>query len=791
LLLAFISFGSWNTYAQQRKIAIVITDEKGQALLNTTGSLHSMPDGKEMVKKIFQKGDSLQLETGKSYELRLTSVGKKKTSVSLDSTLTSSITIVMKTEDAVMDAVVVRSKKPLIKEEDDKTIVDATSIASSSTNAFEVLEKTPGAIIDQDGNVYLNSTTPASIQINGREMKMSSADLSALLKSLPANSILKIEVLRNPSAKYDASSSGGILNIVLKKGVKLGNNGSANIAYFQGIYPTATAGLTYNHQGDKWNYYSSYQYTQKNSFEKLNSIRGFALDSLLINQQSYTTYPSVSHYVNGGTDRSFSNGITIGFDTRFTSNDYNSQATNNLTFGKTGSIGFVGSNESKIQNYNQSYYWSNTANLKYKIDTLGSEWNNVLEYTKNSFNNDQQYINTLPFPVGVIVKGDGTNTTRKNQFSFQSDLTLKLKGAITLETGVKLSFGKSENESLYFKDTGNRFVDAFQTNTYKFTDNIHAAYFQVSKTILGFIIKPGVRFEHTDIRGVQRVPRDTSFSIRRNDFFPYIFIKHKLFKIFGQTLVASGTVRRTIKRPYYEALNPFPRFIDQYLYEQGNPTLKPQFTTNYELSVTFNDIPVASVGMNQTKDIFTGVIYQDDITKIAYRTFDNLGKNKEIYARLIAGIPPGGKYFFYIGGLYNFNAYRGFYQGQVFNYDRGSFTFFTFHEYKCTPTLTVSMQGFLRSRGLQQFYELETFGGMFLSANKSILKRKGSIIVSLSDVLRTNKVDFNFNRNQQTIAGSRVNDTRRLGVTFRYNFGIKPKEEKKEGFGNAPDASTP
>jgi len=71
------------------------------------------------------------------------------------------------------------------------------------------------------------------------------------------------------------------------------------------------------------------------------------------------------------------------------------------------------------------------------------------------------------------------------------------------------------------------------------------------------------------------------------------------------------------------------------------------------------------------------------------------------------------------------------------------------------------------------------------------LKRKGSIIVSLSDVLRTNKVDFNFNRNQQTIEGSRVNDTRRLGVTFRYNFGIKPKEEKKEGFGNAPDASTP
>ena len=115
---------------------------------------------------------------------------------------------------------VVSSRKPLIKEEDDKTIVDAEALTISSTNAFEVIEKTPGAIIDQDGNVYLNSTTPATIFINGREMKLSSADLSSLLKSLPANSVSKIEILRNPSAKYDAASSGGIVNIVLKKALK-------------------------------------------------------------------------------------------------------------------------------------------------------------------------------------------------------------------------------------------------------------------------------------------------------------------------------------------------------------------------------------------------------------------------------------------------------------------------------------------------------------------------------------------------------------------------------------------
>jgi len=105
----------------------------------------------------------------------------------------------------------------VVKQEDDKTVVDATVLAESSTNAYEVLEKTPGAIVDQDGNVYLNSMTPATIQINGREVKLSTADLASLLKSLPAGSVSKVEILRNPSAKYDAASTGGILNIVFKE----------------------------------------------------------------------------------------------------------------------------------------------------------------------------------------------------------------------------------------------------------------------------------------------------------------------------------------------------------------------------------------------------------------------------------------------------------------------------------------------------------------------------------------------------------------------------------------------
>jgi hypothetical protein len=252
--------------------------------------------------------------------------------------------------------------------------------------------------------------------------------------------------------------------------------------------------------------------------------------------------------------------------------------------------------------------------------------------------------------------------------------------------------------------------------------------------------------------------------------------------------MGSAIFRKSIRRPYYESLNPYPRLVDQYLYDVGNSALKPQFTTNYELNATFNDIPVFSFGINETKDIFTSVIYQDNNTRIAYRTFDNLGKNREYYFRLIGGIPPGKKYFFYLGALYNYNEYRGSFQNQPFNYDRGIYTFFTFHEWKVTKKLILNMQGFLRSKALQNFYELNTFGAMFVSVNYSLMNKKANIVLSCSDVFRTNQVQFQFDRNGQQINGSRIIDTRRLGITFRYNFGIKSKEEKKSSFETPQEA---
>jgi iron complex outermembrane recepter protein len=353
-----------------------------------------------------------------------------------------------------------------------------------------------------------------------------------------------------------------------------------------------------------------------------------------------------------------------------------------------------------------------------------------------------------------------------------------------MEAGFKTTASNSNNSAAYFLQQGNNptKIDSFQTNTFKYKESITSAYLQLSKKIFGFIIKPGLRLETTNINGRQIIPADTSLAIKRTDVFPYLYLRHKIMKLFGFELNGNAIVRRSISRPYYEVLNPYPKYVDQYLFDVGNPNLQPQFTTNYEFNITADDFTIFSVGVNKTKNIFSNVTYQDETTGIAYRTYDNVGKNKEVYLRFVGGIPPVGKYFFYAGAQMNINSYDGLYQGEPLNYSRKSWVFFMYHQLKISPTLSITANGFMRTKGLQNFYELNTFGAANVSFNKSVMKKTANIILSFNDIFLTNRTTFNLQQGNVSANGTRVGDTRRVGITFRYNFGIKPKEEKKQMF---------
>ena len=274
-LLLLLAFAHASTAQSVISLAVNLSSSPKDSLNDASITLYKLPDTLLIGSQLYKPGGNrFTLNTYTKYLLRVSSVNflpVERMIATTDKPLSLSIPVKRKTTD--LQDVTVVSRKPVIKQEDDKSVVDATALSNSSTNAYEVLEKTPGTIVDQDGNVYLSSLTPATVYINGREMKLSSEDLASLLKSLPASSVTKIEILRNPSAKFDAASSGGIINIVLKKGVKIGSNGSANIAYFQCVYSTQTAGFNINKSSGKLNSYLSYQFTRRNNYEELSSTR--------------------------------------------------------------------------------------------------------------------------------------------------------------------------------------------------------------------------------------------------------------------------------------------------------------------------------------------------------------------------------------------------------------------------------------------------------------------------------------------------------------------------------------
>jgi hypothetical protein len=335
------------------------------------------------------------------------------------------------------------------------------------------------------------------------------------------------------------------------------------------------------------------------------------------------------------------------------------------------------------------------------------------------------------------------------------------------------------NSTNYFRQfNGSRAKDNNRTGAYRYNENINAAYLQASKNISGIILKVGTRLENTNMKGDQLLPSDTSFTLHRTDLFPYIYLSRSVMNIAGYDLRAYLVYRRTISRPAYELLNPSMRYVDQYLFETGNPTLRPQFTKNYEANVSVNERPILAIGYNDTRDIFNQVVYQSDTSRsLAYRTYDNLGSNKEMYFRALGAIPPGKRYFFVVGTQYNHNYYEGLYQNKPLSYKRGSWSIFTYQTFKITPLTQFTLNGFARFKGQIQFYELSTFGALNMSLSQQLLNKKLIVTLSANDILYTNKNEFTLQQGTVNASGFRKSDTRRFGLNMRYNFGFRKREE--------------
>ena len=782
LILLFFCF-TFISNAQQSSILIKVVDSKnypvGYANIriatkeDSTKSFNYISDSFGLVK--------INLVPNKTFRFNVTALGFKKYTKDFLMKDQGILSLKLIDDPNQLKEVVVRSSKPLIRQEDDKSVVDPEPLAASSTNAYETVEKVPGIFIDQDGNIYLNGLSPAGVQINGRDLKMSASDIAILLKSLPPNAIQKIELIRTPSAKYDASGGGGLVNIVLMKGVKLGVNGSVNSGFSQGEYGNQFIGFNLNNNNDKLSSYVNAQYSNNNSYTITNSDRILSIDSVL-SQQARAVSPNHSVNMGYGFGKTIKEKWELSYDGRMSQNKFDNTTNSESFLHQISSNLNSGNLKSYVNNKGVNNFINQSFRVKLKLDTVGGEWVNDFSYNISNSNTDQIYSNVL-VANNSITGGNGNNGNDRTYFTFQSDVKKKGFGLV-IESGIKASVLNFDNHSNYTKTIlGKVAPDAFRTSSFNYTEQINAGYLQASKTWGPVVLKVGSRVEQTMMQGHQLVPKDTTFSLNRIDAFPYVYLSRKILMIMNYELRGFLVYRKTISRPSYDYLNPFAKYIDPFLYEVGNPNLKPQFTSNYEANISVDDKPLFAYGVNETTDIFTNVVYQSPTNKqVSYRTYDNLGKSRETYFRVIGVIPPGKKFFAVLGTQYNRNNYTGFYEGKPIAFNRGTWSLFTFQSFKLDAFSTITLNGFWRFKGQQQFYELSDFGTLNTTINRQFLNKKLTITASYNDFLFTNKNHFELHQGTQNALGYRESDSRRMGLSLRYNFGIKPKENKLEMF---------
>jgi iron complex outermembrane recepter protein len=777
-------------FSDGQDVTIKVKDESKDPLIGATVRLTAFDDS---TSKFSATTNVLGFATFnnvgfKIYNVKISYIGyvdiEKTISVQA---LTRSFEFTMEEKSQSLGVVKITSTKPLIHQEEDKMIIDPKPLVGISSNTLEVLESTPGLFVDYESGIYLTSATPAVIYVNGREQKLSNEDIMTLLRNLPPGSIEKIEVIKTPSSKYDAATSGGIINIVLKKGMKIGRFGNASIGMNQGVYGNRFAGFSINNSGKNSSYYLSANFNRNDFQETLNSLRFFNADTSLT-QASLGRQTSNLGYIGYGFGYDFNDDLNFSYDGRISySKKKSNTGISNIIMDSD--LLYLMESENQTTNHFNPRSINQDLGLTRIIDTLGSEWENKFSYSLNLNNSEQDYSSAYIVPINIIDSGNGNNEQQRNFILFQSDLTYQFPHKIKLEAGIKSTWQDFNSKSDYFKISGGTSVsDSSRTNSYDYKESINAAYLQASKTIWGnVLLKAGCRLEQTYMQGNQTVPVNTEFIVNRADFFPYVYLSRDLPKFMGIRLKSYLIYRRTISRPDYQNLNPNKKYVDPFLYESGNPELKPQFTGNIEWNISYDDMPILAIGKNYTKDIFSSVVYSDSINpSVAVMTYDNLGTNNETYFKSMIGIPPGGKYFFAVGAQFNMSDYSGYYEGAPLSYTRGSWRLFSFHSLNLFSQTRITMYGFMMVNGQQGFYELKNFGSLNFGITQTFLHKSLMITLNARDVLHTMVTKFELKQGVIRTTGDRYSDNQRIGINIRYNFGLGKKNDRK-GFNNYED----
>ena len=744
------------------------------------------------------------------YLVAITAVGHQKGysevfEISAANTLVQLKTVELVPQPKNLGGVTVTAKKPLIEQKIDKTVVNVDASPTNAGNtALEVLEKSPGISVDRDGNISLKGKEGVMVLIDGRPTQLGGADLANLLRSMNASQLDQIEIMTNPPARFDAAGNAGIINIKTKKNRQMGYNGSASINYGQGILPKVNESLNFNYRQGKWNLFTNLNHGYRERNQQLNINRNF-IDATTKNivsnfdQQARMNMFSRTYNAKVGADYFASKKTTVGLVLSGFSNEMhfrNRNTTDILQPGLSTQTRAVSLQDRVFENF------STNLNLRHVIDSSGKEITADFDYITYDGGNLQSLSNYYFNASGQErFKGDtlyGRLPQQIGIYSGKVDYTMPMKKGARFEAGLKSSFVNTKAAAFY--DTvyyGALSPDLARTNGFDYEENINAAYVNLSGPLAKkWSGQLGLRVENTISKGYSYGysfnqgtndfhPSDTSFKRNYTQLFPTAFLQYK-HNDKNSFVLNYG---RRIRRPNYQSLNPFIEYLDRYTYQQGNPNLRPQFSHNIELTHSFKGFLNTTLNYSKTTDIIQQTLEQIDSTNQTFVRQSNIASLRQVGLAVSANMPVTKWWRSSIyANLFN-NKFTGVINDTYVSIAGTTLSLNGSQQFTLNKTLVAEASGWFRTGAVEGVFLAKPMGGLNLGLSQQVLKGKGTLRLSVNDVLWSQRFRAVSKYGTVDVKIDERGDSRvaNLGFTYRFTKGKMNGNNPKRRAGSASD----
>jgi hypothetical protein len=686
--------------------------------------------------------------------------------------------------------VVIAAAQPLFTQKADKLIMNVeNSPVRIIGTAWDLLSTAPGVVVDQNAKITLRGKSGVLVYIDNKNTFLSGDQLMNRLQNIPATDIVSVEIITNPSAKYDAQGSGGIINFITKKGSQLGFNGSVMVGVGQAFYTKYQDGASFNYATAKFNVYAKYDFANWNSLDRSYINRNITYNSIKTNYNQHSSIIETPLANSGtlGIDFYAKHNITWGVRADGSFIHDRSNAINTTIITQSGSDI---TNELYQKNGDSNLFHDATANIYFdqKIDTNGRELSGSLDYLTYNTNDLQT------FNLNYIDDHGNTTAPSENQRSNSLSAINILVGQLDyahpfgkkykLETGLKSSYVKTDNNLIFdFENNSGAWEnDTTKSNHFIYTEQINAVYATGYATLGKWELEAGLRAEQTISDGNSR----TTGERLKNSYiqlFPSVFILQKI----NETNSINYTYSRRVNRPDYQQLNPFVYYLDKYTYEQGNPFLQPEISNNVDVTYSFMDALFVSMGAGRTKHAMTDVTNQVDSTGIGYKTTVNLNNVDNGYFGISSPIPIGNWFMAEIELNESYHRFTSNLYGT--NIDNKSWMFNGSTTFTFTLPHSVKFQiwGWYQGPGTYGIFYSKSQGGVGTSISKTFFNKQLSVNLVGNDLFHQNGMRASINFQGQDVYLEFIPETPRVFLRVRYSFGNKKATRKAESKSGAED----